>query len=159
MGSGGAEVRPGGGLTLLDANALLLLLRGQPGEAEVTELLRRDNCATPAPCLTEVVDKLIRRWGVSPDHVAERVGALLDESVTILGVSSATAWQAGELRAAHYDRKASPLSLADCTLLATATSDDEVATSDRALAIAARKLGIDLIPLPDSSGRRPDIPK
>ncbi len=142
-------------MTLLDANALLALLRGQPAEDEVADLLRSRNCATPAPCLTEIVDRLIRRWASSPDQVAERLGALVDESVTILGMSSAIAWRAGELRAAYYDRNTSALSLADCTLLATATPDDKIATSDQAVAATARKLGIGLIPLPDSDGRRP----
>ena len=35
-------------------------------------------------------------------------------------------------------------------------ADDEIATSDAAVATTCRKLGIDLVVLPDSSGRQPD---
>jgi len=123
----------------------------------VTLLLRRGDCATPSPCLAEIVDKLIRRWGSSPEEVAEQLGPLVDESVSVLALDSEIAWRAGEIRAAHYHRKTSPLSHADCVLLATAGPEDEIATSDGAIAKTARKLGIGLIPLPDSNGRRPSI--
>lgn len=142
-------------MILLDANALLALLRGQPAKVEVADLLRSGDCATPAPCLAEIVDRLIRRWGASPDQVAERLGALVDESVAVLGVNSTIAWRAGELRAAHYYRKTSALSLADCILLATATPNDKIATSDHAVAKTAGRLGIRFIPLLDSSGHHP----
>ena len=100
---------------------------------------------------------MIRRWGASPDQTAERLGALVDEAVNVLGVDSATAWRAGDLRAAHYHRKTAALSLADCILLASATPGDQIATSDRAVAATARGLGIDLIPLLNGNGERPDV--
>ncbi len=87
----------------------------------------------------------------------ERLGPLLDESVAVLGVGSGAALRAGEIRAAHYHRKTSALSLADCILLAAAGLDDKIATSDRAVAATARRLGIDLIPLLDSKGERPAV--
>ncbi len=111
----------------------------------------------PAPCLTEVVDKLVRKHRVEPAAVSECLGPLIDEAIPVVPADGRIAWRAGELHAEHYDRKSSTLSLADCILLATAGSDDEIATSDRAVAIAARKLGIGVIPLPDSRGHRPDI--
>lgn len=100
---------------------------------------------------------MIRRWSASSDQVAERLGALVDEAVNVLGVNSATAWRAGELRAAHYHRQTAALSLADCILLASATPDNRIATSDRAVAATARGLGIDLIPLLNSNGDRPGV--
>jgi PIN domain nuclease of toxin-antitoxin system len=144
-------------LTLLDASALLSLLLGQPAEAEVQALLRRGNCAVPAPCLGEVVDKLIRKRGVEPVTVSERLEPLLDEVVAVVATDRRIAWRAGELHAEHYDRATSALSLADCTLLASAQSDDKIATSDTAVAATARKLALDVVALPDSSGRRPQI--
>lgn len=144
-------------MTLLDANALIALLRAQPAEEEVAALLHRGGCAMPSSCLAEIVDRLIRRGSASPEQVAERLGPLIDESLSVLALDSETARRAGELRAAHYHRKTAALSLADCVLLATAGPDDEIATSDRAVAKTARKLGIGLIPLPDSRGRRPAI--
>ena len=64
---------------------------------------------------------------------------------------------AGELHARHYDRKASPLSMADCVALATSLSlAQPLATSDPALAAAARLEEGAVIALPDARGRRPD---
>ncbi len=64
---------------------------------------------------------------------------------------------AGELHARHYDRKTSPLSMADCVALATSLSlAQPLATSDPALAAAARIEGAAVIALPDARGRRPD---
>jgi PIN domain nuclease of toxin-antitoxin system len=144
-------------LTLLDANAFVALLRREPSAPEVAELLRSRSCATPAPCVTEVVDKLVRRHGIAPGDLAERLGPLLDESIAVVAVDSQTAWRAGEIRAFHYHRKTACLSLADCVLLAAAGPDDEIATSDRAVAATAHRLGIGLIPLLDSKGKRPHV--
>jgi predicted nucleic acid-binding protein len=143
-------------LILLDANALINLVRGQPAELEVADLLRQGNCAIPAPCLGEVVDRVIRTHGVSPAALSERLGALIDEVLPVLAVDQRIAWRAGELHAAHYHRKHSALSLVDCQLLAAAEPDDEIATSDAAVIATARKLSIGAIPLLDSQGKMPE---
>jgi len=104
--------------------------------------------------VAEIVDRLARRWGSSKDEIAQQLGPLIDESVTVLGIDSRIAWRAGEIRASHYRRKIAALSLADCILLAAAGPDDEIATSDRAVAVTAHRLGIGLIPLLDSTGER-----
>jgi predicted nucleic acid-binding protein len=119
--------------------------------------LHRGDCATPAPCVAEIVDRLARRWGSSADEIARQLGPLIDESVAVLRIDSRVAWRAGEIRASHYHRKTAALSLADCILLAAAGPDDEIATSDRAVAATAHRLGIGLIPLLDSMGERPSI--
>lgn len=142
-------------MTFLDANAFVAVLRREPGAPEVADLLRSRECATPAPCVTELVDKLVRRHGIAPADLAEKLGPLFDESIAVVAVDSRIAWQAGEIRASHYHRKTAALSLADCVLLAAAGSDDEIATSDRAVAVTAHRLGIGLIPLLDSTGERP----
>jgi predicted nucleic acid-binding protein len=143
-------------LILLDANALIGLLRGQPADSEVAALLRQGNCAIPAPCLGEVVDRVIRTHGLSPATLSERLGALIDEVLPVLSIDQRIAWRAGELHAAHYHRKNSALSLVDCQLLATAEPDDEIATSDSAVIATARKLSIGAIPLLDSLGKMPE---
>jgi predicted nucleic acid-binding protein len=97
----------------------------------------------------------MRHWGSSPENVTEQLGPLIDEVLSVLALDSAIALRAGEIRAVRYHRRTAPLSLADCVLLATAGPDDEIATSDGAVAAVARRLGIAVIPLPDSSGRRP----
>jgi predicted nucleic acid-binding protein len=63
---------------------------------------------------------------------------------------------AGELHARLYDRRASPLSMADCVALATALSFNEpLATSDPPLALAAQNERVAVIRLGDSSGQAP----
>lgn len=144
-------------MTLLDASALLSLLLGQPAEAEVHALLRRGNCAIPAPCIGEVVDKLMRKRRVESATVAERLGPLLEEVISVVETDRRIAWRAGELRAEHYHREESDLSQVDCLLLATADAGDEIASSDGSLLGVASRIGIGTIPLPDSSGHRPQI--
>ena len=107
--------------------------------------------------MAEIVDRLARRWGSSEEETARQLGPLVDESVAVLSIDSRIAWRAGEIRAAHYRRKTAALSLADCVLLAAAGPDDEIATSDRAVAATAHRLGIGLIPLLDSRGERLSI--
>ena len=144
-------------MILLDASALLALLWGEPGESEVAALLRSNDCATAAPCLSEVVDKLIRRNDVLPEQVLDYLDPLIDASLGIVPVENRIAWQAGEFRAAYYSRGHSDLSLADCLLLAAAGSNDKLATADGALAGVASTLEISVIPLPDSKGNRPEV--
>jgi predicted nucleic acid-binding protein len=143
-------------LILFDANALISLLRGQPAESEVAALLRQGGCVIPAPCLAEVVDRVIRTHGVDPAALSERLGALVDEVLSVPSTDQRIAWRAGELHAAHYHRKNSALSLVDCQLLATAEPDDEIVTSDSAVIATARKLNLGVIPILDSQGRMPE---
>lgn len=142
-------------MTFLDANAFVAVLRREPGAPEVATLLRGRACATPAPCVAELVDKLVRRHGIKAGDLAEKLAPLFAESIAVVAVDSDIAWRAGEIRASHYHRKTAALSLADCVLLAAAGPDDEIATSDRAVAATAHRLGIGLIPLLDSKGERP----
>ena len=75
----------------------------------------------------------------------------------IAAVDVAIGMVAGDLHARLYDRKTSPLSMADCVALATSMSlGQPLATSDPALAAAARLEGVAVIALPDAKGRRPD---
>ena len=71
-------------------------------------------------------------------------------------VDAAIGLSAGELHARHYDRKTSPLSMADCIALATAiVLEEALATSDGPLAAAALIEGVDVLGLPSSTGERP----
>lgn len=143
-------------MILLDANALIAFLRGEPAEREVDALLRSGECATPASCLSEVVDRLIRRGGARPEDVTAHLGPLIEASLGIVPLENEIGWQAGEFRGVHYARAGADLSLADCLLLACVGPGDKLASSDGPLLTAARALELDVIPLPDSRGRRPD---
>ena len=81
---------------------------------------------------------------------------LVEAGVGIIPVDESLAGRAGELRARHYRRSVSDVSLADCTALATSLSlGTPLATSDPALAEAARAEGCAVVALPGSSGARP----
>lgn len=144
-------------VTLLDANALLAFLFGEPGESEVAALLGSGDCVTPAPCLAEVVDRLIRRAGIPPEEVVDRLDPLIEASLGIAPIENTVGWQAGEYRAVYYSRRSADLSMADAILLACVGPEDRLASSDRTVLRVADELGFELIPLPDSSGRRPEL--
>lgn len=142
-------------MILLDANALISLLLDEPAAPEIAKLMRSGDCGTPAPCVAEVKDRLIRRHGISEEEFLERVGPLVDVAVAGVPVGVPVAQRAGGIRASHYSRERAALSLADCLLLASAEGDDEIATADAAVIATASKLGIGVIRLLNSRGRRP----
>lgn len=144
-------------MTFLDTNAVLSLLWAEPGADRVAELMRGGDCALSPACLSEVVDKLIRGGGGSEATVAQKLTPLIGEVVSMPPIDATIGWRAGELRARHYDRNGDDLSQVDCLLLASAQPGDRIATSDGAVAKAARSRGIDVVVLPDSRGRLPEI--
>lgn len=81
---------------------------------------------------------------------------LVETGMSVIPVDESLAGRAGELRARHYRRGVSDVSLADCTALATTLSlATPLATSDPALAQAARAEGCLVVALPDTRGIRP----
>jgi predicted nucleic acid-binding protein len=141
---------------LLDAFALIALLRDESAADDVEAILRRGNAAMSAINLAEALDVLQRVDRVDRARLDEVTGPLIGESVTVLAVDEPTARSGADVRARRYHPSRSPLSLADCVLLATAReAHAAVATADRPLAAAARAEGIEIRALPDSRGRRP----
>jgi PIN domain nuclease of toxin-antitoxin system len=142
-------------LTILDAYALVALLANEPAADEVAELLAAGDCAITHVNLCESVDVLDRTYGIAVEESRLVIAPLLSERIREIATSDATVWRAGELRVRHYDRRAAPLSLADCVLLAVATDGDRIATADVPVANVARSEGIGVVALPDSAGARP----
>lgn len=140
---------------VLDAYALIALALDEPAAGEVEALVRRGSTAVSAVNLAEAVDVLGRVHDVPAERIRASFELLLGEPVAVLAVDENAAWRAAQLRARHYHRTRSPVSLADCVLLAAARRGDAVATPDAAVAAAARSEGVELIALPDSGGRRP----
>ncbi|HET8607091.1 MAG TPA: PIN domain-containing protein [Gaiellaceae bacterium] len=141
----------------LDAYALIAFLVAEPAKAEVAALLRQEP-AIGAVNLAESVDRCVRLYGIPEGELWSAVAQLQRSGVLrVPPAGLEVGWRAGALRAAHYRRRTSELSLADCFLLASATpGEDAIATSDPPVAAAARALGIELVALPDSDGRRPE---
>lgn len=142
---------------ILDAYAVIAYLAGEPAADEVEALLRdrADPCAISALSAGEVVDRLGRVAHIDLSRVLDEFHRLRDGGVEILTVDAFDGLCAGALRQRFYDREAQ-LSLADCaTLTAALRHGQRLATADPALATAARTSSIDVVALPDSTGRRP----
>jgi uncharacterized protein with PIN domain len=141
---------------LLDAFALIALLRDEPAADEVETILRRGEAAMSAVNLAEALDVLQRVDGIDRARLDTLTGPLIRESLALLAVDERTARDGADIRARRYHRTRAPLSLADCLLLAAARGAQAVvATADRPLASAARAEEIEVAALPDSRGRRP----
>ena len=143
-------------MILLDAYALVALLADEPAAAETEKLLRGGGCAAVVVNLAEAVDVSCRVHGLEEEDVRSSLEPLFaSAALTAVSPGEATAWRAARLRVRHYARRARPVSLADCFLVAAAGAGDAIATSDAPLAQVARDESIDVIALPDSTGHRP----
>jgi predicted nucleic acid-binding protein len=136
--------------TLLDANALVAAILGEPAMEPVRGLLREGNAAMVAPNVVEVYDIASRREGLPIGRVAEVVEPLFDGTIEQVAVDAGLARRAAEIRGEHYHREIRPLSLADVMLLAAARPVDRIASSDSDVLAVAAKLGIETIELPRS---------
>jgi PIN domain nuclease of toxin-antitoxin system len=141
---------------LLDASGLVALLAGERGASQVADLLREEDVAIVASNLTEALDIMVRVRGERVREVEAKLVPLIETALKVRPVGETEARRAATIRVAHYQRRTSPLSLADCLLLgAAAGTDDGIATSDKLVARAARVEGIPIVALRDSTGRRP----
>jgi predicted nucleic acid-binding protein len=138
--------------TLLDANALIGVILGEPAMEPVRGLLRGGNAAMAAPNIVEVYDIAVRREGLPIERVAGVVEPLFEGTIEQVAIDAKLARHAAEIRGEHYHRKTRRLSLADVILLAAARPGDKIATSDSDVLVIAAKLGIETIELPPSSG-------
>jgi predicted nucleic acid-binding protein len=103
-----------------------------------------------------VLDVLVRLQAWPVDDVIEKIDWLQAGGLEVVAAGAEIGLQAGRLHARLYHRSKCPLSLADCAALATAQAlDQSLATSDPALAMAARGEGVRIVPLPDRRGIRP----
>lgn len=141
---------------VLDAYAIVALIVDEPAAQAVEQIVRSGNAAITSINLGEAIDVSARVHGLDPEETREIVEPLvLGGHLTVIAPSGTAAWRAARLRIAHYQRRTRPISIADCFLLAAAGSADRIATADPEVAEVARAEGIELIALPDSSGRRP----
>jgi PIN domain nuclease of toxin-antitoxin system len=144
-------------VTFLDAYALVALIADEPASEEVQALLREGNARVVVVNLSEAIDVATRVHHASNTLLRDALEPLLLSRVLQAAVSGEQdAWLAAGLRARHFDRRTQALSLADCFLLAHALAEDaSIATADPSVADVARREGVGLVALPDSSGRRP----
>ncbi len=136
--------------TLLDANALLAVILGEPALGPVRGLLREGEAAMVAPNIVEVYDIAARREGLPIERIAQVVEPLFEGTIEQIATDTRLARRAAEIRGEHYHRKTRPLSLADVILLAAARPADRIASSDSDVLAVAAELGIETIGLPPS---------
>ncbi len=131
--------------TLLDAFALIAFLDDEPAASDVEGLLARGDAAMSAVNLAEAAQRQLRMTSVTSSELRDVVRSL---PVAVIPYSETHAWRAAELRARYYERRESPVSLADCCLVAVATGADRIATADPAVLRMAEAEGMRTIELP-----------
>ena len=142
-------------MTVLDAYAVVAYLRAEPCADDVASLLRGASAMSAANA-AEVVDQLTRVFGSDPDDVHADLALLANAGMEIAPVTPDLGLLAGRIRAKHYHRDRTAVSLADCIAAATALSlNRALATSDPALASVVRAEGGAIHGLPNSRGVRP----
>lgn len=87
----------------------------------------------------------MRRGAMEKAELEQVVGTL---PLEVVPFTQTHAWRAAELRARHYHRRDSAVSLADCCLVAVATPADRIATADPAVLRMAEAEGIATVELP-----------
>ena len=139
-------------MIVLDAYAVIALLRDEPAASDVQRLIEGDGDATLTVLgLAEVLDYLVRLAGVDEDEAALDLAQLGLADPPALAPDIAV--RAGLLRARHYHRCDRAISLADCVAAETARSlDAPLATSDPHLLDTCAAEGIAVMVLPDARG-------
>lgn len=140
-------------MTVLDAYAVLALLKGEPAAAEVQRLMNAGEASLTATGIAEVLDHLVRLAAVSEEEAALDLAqlSLADEQP----IDGQVGLVAGLLRGRHYHREHRAVSLADCVAAAVASKTRRpLATADPHLLDLCTEEGIPTVPLPDSTGRR-----
>jgi len=144
---------------LLDAAALFAFAVNEPAADEVQVLLS-DSPAMSTVNAAELVDVTVRRGHGTPGDVAASLRAFTDAGLRLVPCTIEIAIGSGRLRSSHYHRSRSAISIADSVALATALSlGVPLATTDQALCTVAAAEGCEVIPLPNSAGRRPKVAK
>ncbi len=138
-------------MTILDAYAVLAVLRREAASEHVTKILRRGGASLTAIGLAEVIDRVIRLEHADADEAALDIAQLgLGDAVP---TTASIAASAGRLRARHYHRIRCALSMADCIAAESARAMDRpLATADPSLLDVCHAEGIAVIPLPATDG-------
>lgn len=142
--------------TILDAYAVIAALAGEPAASEVEAELRKGDTGLTAVNLAEVIDQLVGPARRSRQDVEASLASLTAGGMRVVPVDQSIGNLAGEISARHYQRRTAAISLADCiALAASSVLGAGLATADPALAGVARRLGVKVLALPDSGGKRP----
>ena len=142
---------------VVDAGPVVSLLLGDAAAPEVAAALTGRDACISAVTVGEVLDVLVRVHRVPAEDAVETVWRFLDDVAAAVPAAVEHAERAGRLRARHYHRRDRAVSLADCFVVAVAGEEDEIATSDSAVAHMASVEGRQVLALPTARGRRPRV--
>lgn len=135
-------------MTLLDAYGLIAFLVGGPAARDVRAILREGDAGVATANLAEVLDVSQRVHGLPIDRVRDALEPLFHSALRPIPLDVPVAHRSAEIRSRHYHRSRRPISLADAVLLASAQTQDRIATSDRAVLAVARAEKIEAVALP-----------
>lgn len=140
-------------MTLLDAFAVLALLKDEPAAAEVDALVRAGDSRLTVLGVAEVIDHLVRLVRLDEDEAVLDLAQLGLQ--TPVEVDESLALRAALLRARRYHRRSCAVSLADCVAAEAARATGRpLATADSHLLDVCADEGISIVPLLDSTGSR-----
>lgn len=143
-------------MVVLDAVAMIALMKDEPAAGRVVDLLQGET-AMSAVNFAEVVDHLLRVARVDRDWVDLHLAVAIDASLAVKAPDRSTAEVAADVRARFYEPHECAVSLADAFAIATALeSDAPLATSDPAVVSVLRELAHPVVPLPNSRGQFPE---
>ncbi len=143
-------------MATFDAAPLAAVLLGETGGLASGRMLADPGHAICAVNAAEVVDTVSRARDQPARRVASAIQLWIEAGLRIVPLEWSRAVRAAELRSMHYHRTRCPVSLADCGAIALAEQlEVELVTSDAPMIRVARRLGIEVIAVPDSSGRTP----
>ncbi len=141
---------------LLDAYAVIALLRGERAAEEVAALVRDGGAMIHPLNLAEVIDRMTRLGAADADDVEADV---LVVGIEVTPPDADGLIDAGRLRARHYDRARCCVSLADCVAALHAIRIHvPLATSDPHLSEVVAAEGGTVVALPDTTGARWEPP-
>ncbi|MHB8512155.1 MAG: PIN domain-containing protein [Actinomycetota bacterium] len=136
-------------MVLIDATGLIALLANERASKEVESILRAREGAVVSVNLAEAIDVLCRVIKLDQAAVEDRLIPLVSTVMPVVAIGELEARVAAGFRVEHYHHRDTPLSLADCLLLATASiRGAEIATSDQALIKAASRVHVPVRKLP-----------
>jgi uncharacterized protein with PIN domain len=145
-------------MVLFDAAPLVGVLTAEPGAHAIAHVMARaEFIAISSINLGEVIDRVGRQTSASVFDVFDEIERWEAGGLEVGPLTTSHARGAARLRIEHYHSRRSAVSLADCCAIALARERGEaLATSDRAMLRVARAVGVDVLALPDSTGRVPD---
>ena len=141
---------------VLDATAIVALLDGEVGGPEVAAVLRPGAVASSVN-MAEARDILMRQLGKGAEG-ARAMDELVRRGLEVVPCDLRLATDAADLRTAHYNGKQFPVSIADCIGVATARQvGGALVSSDADQCTLAVLAGVDVHPIANSFGVRPDV--